>query len=306
MHLDGEGELLEAIHKAIGNDIPIFATLDLHANITKKMITYGNGFFPYDNYSHTDLYDRGYEAAVALVKILRKEIKLCLKMKKLPLLVPSLGTEERPNVDFLNMAHGWERNPKVISVSVVAGFPYADIYESGLSVLTQTNNDIQLAEQIVENIGTEIIKRYKEIIHKTLPIEQAVESAMKSSDNPIVLADISDNLGSGSPGDGTLLLRKLIDMKAKNVGFANMPDSETVEQSVKAGVGVDIRVKLGGKSNYNLGEPIEALATVKTITDGKFINKGPLSHGLMNNIEQTVVLEIDGIKVIVTEKRFQP
>ena len=89
---DGEGELLEAIRKVVGERVPIIATLDLHANITEKMIAHVNGLFPFDNYPHTDLYDRGYEAATYLNKMLHKEVNLMIRTKKLPLLCPSIET----------------------------------------------------------------------------------------------------------------------------------------------------------------------------------------------------------------------
>ncbi len=303
---DGEGELLEAIRQTIGGDVPIVFSLDLHANITEKMIVYANAIFVYDNYPHTDMYDRGYEAASNLVRILRKEIKPVLRMKKLPILAPLLRTDAEPNKSFLDMAHEWEKNPKVISVSLAAGFPYADINEAGFTVLAQTDDDVPLAEQIIEEIGSEIIKRHKELIFKTFPIEQAVKIGMEATEIPVVLADVSDNPGGGSPCDGTELLRKLIEMKAKNVGYAIIVDPETVEQAIKSGVGTEMAVKLGGKSNYDMGEPIEAPAIVETIADGKFVNKGPMSRGLMNNLGRTVVLDINGIEIIVTERKVQP
>jgi len=303
---DGEGELLEAIRKVIGKDIPIVTTLDLHANITEKMVINSNGFFPFDNYPHTDIYARGHEAAINLARMLRKEIKPVIRIKKLPLLSPSLETNKPPHKEFLDMAQSWEENPKVISVSIVTGFPHADIYEGGVTVIAQTNDDIPLAEKIVEKIGRSIIKKHKNFVKKICSIEEAVKIGMEAYEFPVILADGNDNQGGGSPGDGTQLLRKLIEMKAKNVGFANIPDPDTVEKSIKAGVGNSVNVRLGGKSNYNLGEPIEISAIVKTIADGKFINKGPMFKGLQMNVGRTVVLDIDGIEVIVTEGRFQP
>lgn len=303
---DGEGEILEAIRRIVGKDIPIMASLDLHANITKIMALNTNGLFPFDNYPHTDMYDRGYEAAINLARMLRKEIKPVIRIKKLPLLSPSLETDKKPHREFLDMAHNWEENSKVISVSIVTGFPYADIYEGGVTVIAQTNNDVFLAEQIVEQIGRAIMRKHKKFIRKTLSIEEAIKIGMEATETPVVLADVADNPGSGSPGDGTQLLRKLIKMKAENVGFANISDPETVEQAIKAGVGASVNVKLGGKSNYNLGEPIKVSAVVKTIADGKFINKGPMCRGLWNNLGRTVVIDINGIEVIVTERRFQP
>jgi len=303
---DGEGEILEAIRKVIGKDIPIVVTLDLHANITEKMVINANGLFPYDNYPHTDTYARGYEAVINLARMLRKEIKPVIRIKKLPLLSPTLETNKSPYKEFLDMAHYWEENPKVISVSIVAGFPYADIYEGGVTVIAQTNDDVPLAEKIVEEIGRGIIKEHKNFVKKTLSIEEAIKIGMEAPESPVILADVADNTGCGSPGDGTQLLRKLVEMKAKNVGFANIPDPDTVEKSIKAGVGNSVSVRLGGKSNYNLGESIEVSAIVKTITDGRFVNKGPMFKGLHNNVGRTVVLDIDGIEVIVTERRFQP
>jgi microcystin degradation protein MlrC len=305
-HPDGEGLLLESIRETVGGKIPVIATLDLHANITERMIAHVNGLFPYDFYPHTDMYERGYEAASTLVGIIKNNIKPVLKMNKLPLLAPPLRSDEKPNIDFLRMAHEWEKNKKVVSVSIAAGFPYADIYDAGLSVIVQTNNDVKLAQQIVDHMTREIMSRHKEIVQQTLPIEEAIRIGMDATEIPIVLADVSDNTGAGSPGDGTELLKKLIEMKAKNVGFASIYDPETVNLVLNSDVGNNINVILGGKSNYNLGDPIKVIANVKTITDGKFINKGPMMGSVLNNTGRTVVLDINGIEVIVTETRFQP
>jgi len=303
---DGEGELLEAIRQNIGEDIPIMATLDLHSNITEKMCMNVNGLFPFDNYPHTDMYERGYEAAKNMSKMLKKEIHPIIRIKKLPLLMPCLETAKEPYKQFLDMTHSWEENEHVISVSIAAGFPYADIYDAGSSIIAQTNNDAVLAEKIVEQIGNAIMDQHEKFIKKTMPAEEAIDIAMKSDKYPVVLADVSDNPGGGAPCDTTELLRKLIKMKAKNVGYAIIVDPETVKQAIESGVDTEINVRLGGKSNYNFAGPININAIVKTITDGKFINKGPMSHGLKNNFGKTVVLDINGIEVIVTERRFQP
>ncbi|MGI6574942.1 MAG: MlrC C-terminal domain-containing protein [bacterium] len=121
-----------------------------------------------------------------------------------------------------------------------------------------------------------------------------------------MLADVADNPGCGSPGDGTRILQKLLEMNANNVGFALITDPEVVEQAVRAGVRSTINVELGAKVDPIVGEPLTVTAVVKTITDGRFINKGPMRRGFMNDIGRTVVLAINGIEVIVTERRTQP
>ena len=303
---DGEGELIEAIREKVGDDIPIMITLDLHANITEKMFANVNGIFPFDNYPHTDMFERGYEAAENMSRVLKKEINPVIRVKKLPLLMPCLETAKEPYKEFLDIAHSWEKNKHVISVSIVAGFPYADIYDAGSSIIAQTNNDVVLAEKIVEQIGSAIMEQHEKFIKETMLVEDAVSAAMKSDQYPVVLADVSDNPGGGAPCDTTELLRQLIKMEAKNVGYAIIVDPETVKQAIESGVDTKISINLGGKSDYPFAGPISTDATVKTITDGRFTNKGPMAHGLKNNFGKTVVLDINGIEVIVTEGRFQP
>ncbi len=303
---DGEGELLEEIRNLVGDNLPIMASLDMHANLTEKMIKNANGLFPYDNNPHTDLYERGYEAAVNIIKMIRKEIKPVLVMNKLPLLSSCLNTARLPHKEFLDMAHKWEKDPRVISVSILAGFNYADIYEAGMSVLAQTNNDLPLAAKIANKIGDAIMAKHQDFYKEIYSIEEAIKMGIESDVKPVILADVSDNPGGGSPGDGTEILKKLIEKKAQNVGFATIFDPETVEKAIKIGIRNTADFNIGGKSVYNLGKPITTKAIVKTIADGKFINKGPMGHGLMNDVGRTVVLGINGIEVIVNERRFQP
>ncbi len=304
---DGEGELLEVIRSSVGAEIPIMCSLDLHANITGKMVNNANGLYPYRTYPHLDLYERGCEAARNIAKLLRKEINLVTRAKMLPMLIPLLETDKEPQRQFFNMAKEWEKEDRVISVSIATGFPYADIYEAGMTVIAQTDNDAILAEHIVEHIGNEIMAKRQDFTKETLPVEEAVRKGMNASRGPVVLADGADNPGCGSAGDGTHILRCLMNMKAQNTAFASIPDPEVVRQAIDAGVGATIKVKLGGKINPMVtGDPIEAIATVKTIADGIFVNKGPMAQGLRNNIGKTVVLDMGGIEVIVSEKRFQP
>lgn len=303
---DGEGELLEAIREVIGEGVPIITTLDLHANITEKMVRNVNGFFPFDNNPHTDIYERGHEAAKTLAKILRKQIKPVISIKKLPILSPLLETDIEPHKSFLNMIHRWEEDPRVISTSIIAGFPYADIYESGMTIIAQTNDDISLAEHIVNQLGDAILKRHEEFIITAIPIEEAIKNAMDAPEGPIVLGDFADNVGAGAPGDGTHILQKLIEMKANNVGITLIADPETVEKAISAGVGSVVNVTLGGKTNPIAGKPVKTRAVVKTIADGKLIYKGPLFYGQQLGIGRTVLLEIDGVEAVVSERRAQP
>jgi microcystin degradation protein MlrC len=173
-----------------------------------------------------------------------------------------------------------------------------------MTVLVQTDNDPALAEKIANELSDVIMKGRRELVKKTFTAEEAIRQALNEPGGPVVIADVADNPGAGSPGDGTCLLRKMMELGVKNAALALIPDEETVERAVKAGVGARVRVSLGGKG---LNEPpFEAEGTVKTISDGVYVNKGPMKRGLVNHIGRTVTIDFNGIEVIVSERRIQP
>ena len=303
---DGEGELLEALRLVVGYELPIMATLDLHANVTPKMAKLATALFGYDSYPHIDQYDRGCEAAKAMAAVLRGEIKPVMALQQIPILCPLLETAKDPMRGLMTAVHRWEAHPDVICVSLFHGFEWADIYDAGMSVTAITNNDSQLAEKITQDIQNAVFAVRSELTPKMTSIDEAIKQAMEAPVGPIMLSDTADNIGGGGPGDSTHILRRMVEMGANNVGFAIIVDPETVDQAIKAGVRSTISVRLGGKVEPICGEPLQCTAVVKTITDGNYVNKGPMGKGLRLDLGRTVVLSIDGIDVVVTERRIQP
>ncbi|MDR3588144.1 MAG: M81 family metallopeptidase [Negativicutes bacterium] len=303
---DGEGELLETIRQAVGGTIPVIATLDLHANVSDKMVKTADVLIGYDSYPHIDQYDRAYEAANVMGALLRHEIRPVMMMKQIPILCPIMGTDDEPVKALMSLVHRWEKHPEVISVSLFHGFPWSDVYDAGMSVTAVTNNDRQLAERITCEIQDAVLTVRARFLPNATPVEDAIRQGLTAPAGPVILADSADNPGGGGPSDGTHILRKLVEMGAENVGFATITDPEVVDQAIRAGVRSTIDVRLGGKVEAICGEPLECEAVVRTITDGVFINKGPMGQGLKTDLGRTVVLDINGIEVVVSELRYQP
>ncbi len=304
---DGEGLLLEALREAAGRDLPIFITLDLHANVTKKMAELADGIFLFDNYPHTDTYDRGREAAQTLYRTLKGELHPVMGFSQIPVLCPPIPTAVPPARPIYDKAQEYEKLPGVISVSVAYGYFYADIDEMGMAVVAITENDRALANSIAKEFAQFIWERRASFDQPITTVEEGVAEAMAQPQGPVVLADESDNPGGGSPGDSTFTLRCLLDKKAENAAVAVIYDPETVHQAIKAGVGATIEVRLGGKEYPDMmGKPIEGKAYVCMITDGEVVNKGPMATGFVNHLKPTVLLVMDGIEIIVIQTRFQP
>jgi microcystin degradation protein MlrC len=305
--LDAEGDLLRAIRKVVGSSKPIVATLDLHGNVTEAMVKNANAFFPYETYPHIDGYDRGYEAGKCIFKMIQKVISPVMKLRHVPILAQPIETASEPHVELLKKVHEYEANPRVINVAVIHGFAWSDIPEATMSVIAITEDDSRLAEDINNDLANVIWERRDEFKKNFLTPQEAVKCAIEFASGPVIIADAADNPGGGGTGDATFILRALLEARATDVGLALIRDPECVQQAISAGVGTKVKLSLGGKFGPEeiTGGPVEIIATVKTITDGQFFNKGPMMNGLQVNMGQTVVLDADGIEIVVAERHIQ-
>ena len=60
---DLEGDLLSAVRALVGSEIPVVATLDLHAHVTEPMVRCAVALIAWETYPHRDAYDTGGRAA---------------------------------------------------------------------------------------------------------------------------------------------------------------------------------------------------------------------------------------------------
>jgi microcystin degradation protein MlrC len=244
----------------------------------------------------------------ATVDMINGKITPAKAMRKPPMLLPTINmrTTEGPMVKIFDRTFEMEKNPKVINVNVAGGFPYMDTDEAGFSVVVMTNNDMDLAEKYANELADLAWSLRKEFLKPLTPVTTAVERAMNAKSGPIVLADVADNPGGGGSGDGTVILETLIRMRAKDVGFAVIKDPEVVAKAIDAGVGNTISMPVGGKTDKLHGSPVRITGTVKTISDGIFVNKGPMETGSKSHLGKTVLLEVNGIELLVSERKMAP
>jgi len=120
-----------------------------------------------------------------------------------------------------------------------------------------------------------------------------------------VIADGTDNPGGGGYNDTTPVLRALLDARIENVAFGTIYDPGAVQQAMKAGVGAEIEVALGGHTDVSMGAPVKARAVVKMLSDGSFKNDGPMNAGVETSMGPTAVLRIAGIDVVTISNRIQ-
>ena len=120
-----------------------------------------------------------------------------------------------------------------------------------------------------------------------------------------MIADGTDNPGGGGYNDTTPVLQALLDARIENVAYGTIFDPKAVQQAMKAGVGAEIDVELGGHTDESMGKPIRAKAVVKMLSDGTFKNDGPMNAGVETQMGPTAVLRIGGIDVVTISSRVQ-
>jgi microcystin degradation protein MlrC len=198
-----------------------------------------------------------------------------------------------------------EKDPKVISISIFAGFPYADIPDAGLGIYVVTDGDRPLAEALADELAALAWQHRHEFVHRGLPVPEAVRTALAAEGRPIVLADMADNTGGGAAGDGTEILRELVRVGARSTVVACLWDPAAVQECIRAGVGQRLTLDVGGKVDDRHGAPLRVTGVVRTLSDGRFVHKGPMARGLPGRLGATAVLDVNDVKVILISYRWQ-
>jgi len=315
---DGEGPLVAAVRDRVGPDIPIAVTLDLHGNNTDQLVEEADILVSFEEYPHTDTGATGRRAMRFLTQTMRGELNPTMHIERPPVLAlgPKQNTREGPMAEVMELAREYEKRDNVVKVNVFPGFHQADVPSMGCSIPVVADGDPDVAREVSRELATYVWENRRDFIGDYPDPEEAVSEAREildqlgKDDGPIVMADVGDNPGGGGAADGTTVLREMLNQKLTNAGFAIIRDPEVVDACIEAGVGERVTVDLGGKTDDRHGEPIENLDSyVKAITDGEFVNTGPMGTGSENHLGTGVHLKCgheDGVSVIVTENRMQP
>lgn len=301
---DLEADLAVSVRDLVGPELPITASFDLHGNISQTMADALDGTFACHHYPHVDLHERAAEAVALAVRIARDGLKTYTHVASAPLLLPTTTTYTNPGKARLERMLDAERKPGVIDVSWFHGFPYTDVPHVGCYVAVTTENDPELAERIADTLIWELWNDRELFRPDSLSAPEAVSAALQEEAFPVVIHETSDNCGGGAPGDGTHLLRAMLEAKLESACFGFIVDPETAAQAHEAGVGQTIDVMIGGRYDDLHGEPLAARAYVKSLHDGRVIMQA-MFKGAPINLGPMARLVIDDMDVLIASRRSQ-
>lgn len=303
---DGETEILRRVRQIVG-DRPIVVSLDLHGNIAPESFQLATAMVGYRTYPHVDGFENGERCAVLLQKIL-EGTPIYGAFRQLPFMMPSTTqpTTKEPASLLYAYLEQVEKSFDLLSATIMEGFPPSDMPDTGPSVFTYASEQ-RVAEQALEQLYEFILSKEHLFTCELLGWDEAVQRAIqlaKQKQGPVILVDVQDNPGGGSPSDTIWLLESLVRHRAENAAIGLIYDPEVAALAHQAGEGASIEVDIGGKSlegHY----PFHGQFRVVKLWDGDFYGTGPMVKGRLLNFGKMAQLQIDGVRVVISSVRMQ-
>ena len=307
-HLDGDGEVVARLRAALGPDLPIVLTLDLHGNLSERLIQHSTAAVAYRTCPHVDQRECGLRAASLLMRHLRGEVRLKQAIAKPPLIVNIMrhDTSLDPLKSFMDEARALEQKPGVLAVSLLPGFAYADVPQMGPSVVVVTNGDEALARREADGLAERLWQAREKLAAALPDAATAVAQALKTEKKPVVLVETGDNVGGGSAGDSTFILAELLRQGATDsVVCLYAPDE--VQQCARAGVGGEVAFSVGGKVDRQHGDPVAVRGRVRVLHDGTYVEPA-VRHGgkRVNHMGLSALVELEGRNLLVLNTLRHP
>jgi microcystin degradation protein MlrC len=307
---DGEGELLARIRLCVGNDTPVVASLDLHANVTDQMLNNATALVAYRTYPHVDMAETGRRAAKLLRATFERKSALMKAAYRLPFLLPvnSMCTLVDPARSMYEHLERLETG-KVLSLSFAPGFPAADFPECG-PVLWGYGDDSETVDAAVMQLYERMLKEETLWNAEFLDPDAAVAEALRllaepDVNGPVVIADTQDNPGGGADSNTSGMLRALVDADAQDAALGLMFAPDVAARAHDAGVGATLECTLGGKSGVVGDLPFTGQFEVVHLSNGQCSYDGPMMHGMQVDLGPVACLRIGGVSIVVSSTKAQ-
>ncbi len=297
---DCEGDILRRVRAIVGLDVPIGVLLDLHCNITDAMVENADVMIACKEYPHIDFLPRSQELVELIAATAEKKIKPVMAFAPVPML-GFFHTTRQPMRGFVDRIQALEKSGRALSISLAHSFPAGDTAHTSAGVLVVTDGDAAKAKALAETLAKEFFALREEISAPIVSVAACLDQALSEKQGPVVIADVSDNTGGGSPGDSTHILRALIERGVQSAALASIWDPVALDLIKKAGVGGRFPLRLGGKTGPLSGMPVDVMAEVLSIRDVAT----QIVFGGEEKMGPSVAIRCNGIEVIVAEEREQ-
>ncbi len=308
---DGEGSLLERI-RGISPQLPIGVTCDFHCNLTQKMVDNCTALIGYKTYPHVDMYRVGKQIGQVLLDSYDGKCNPTMSFRQVPMLTHTLkqGTDDQPTKSIIRTCLEAEKQEGVLAATFFGGFTLADTPNTGASVLVVTDGNAVLARDTGKGIADLAWQRREDFVYHCGSLDETISQAKKLTSYPVILLDHEDNCGSGGTQDVMTVIKEIVQQRLEDVAVAAIYDPDAVKKMQEVGVGENILISLGGKTDMPSislrGKSLLLEGKVRALTDGHWTVHGPMYTGVEVEMGPTALFETNGIKIIVVSRHHEP
>lgn len=264
---DCEGDLLARVRAIVGPGVVVAAELDPHSHLTPRRVATADILAAFLEFPHTDFEERAGHVVDLALATARGEVRPRMSTFDCRM-VDVFPTSREPMRGFVDRLKAMQGRDGVLSVSFIHGFMAADVPEMGSRVLVVTDDRQEAGDALARSLGEEVRAMRGTTKMPTVdPAGLPLVLARAGGGKPLVLADIWDNPGGGTPGDGTPVLRALLDAGCRSLGVAALWDPMAARLAHAAGRGATVEMRLGGKLHVTSGQPIDGTFEVRCLAD---------------------------------------
>ena len=313
---DPEGTILTMVRGIVGPTVPVVATYDLHANVATADVETIDAYIGYRTNPHLDMRERGIEAAQVLRRLLNG-MKTHLAFARLPIVPPTVtqltgkDATRRPYGELIDLGQQRMHEPayagRIVNVSVMGGFAFADTPFNGLTVVV-TATDAEAANALTREIAEAAWARRDRFRPQLTLLDDAVKLALDTADRSapaLIFADVADNPGGGGRGNTMWILQAFLDARVQDalVGVIHDPALAAEAHHLGAGTTFTARFNRGGGDEFS--KPFSTPATVRRLLNGAVRGRRGIYADNTLHLGPSAALDLGGITVVVLSNRYQ-
>lgn len=298
---DCEADIIAHVRRMAGPKAIIGCELDPHAHLSREMVEKADVLVAYKEYPHTDIVARAHDLVDLCARAFKGEIRPVAAVVDTNMIVP-IHTSRDPGRAFIDKISALEGKDGVLSISAIQGFATGDVPSMGTKVLVYSDGDAAAAEALARELADELVSVRDKLRVNYLTVDDALDHALTEGPTPVILADRSDNPGSGAAGDSTFILRRLLERKITDVAMGPLWDPIAVQIAFAAGIGARLALRIGGKISPMSGDPVDVSCQVKALQRDHLMTG---QAGEPVAVGDAALIEFDGIDCVLVSNRVQ-
>ena len=302
---DCEGDLTQRVRELVGSAVPIGVELDLHCHLTQQLIDHADAVVTFKEYPHVDPGERADELFQIIADATEGKTKPVTSLYDCRM-IGVYHTTREPVKSFVAKMQALEGQDDVLSISLGHGFPWGDVPDLGTRMLVVTDNQPAKGAALAKQLGDEFYAMRDHVQPTYHTIDAAIDEALATTGQPVVLADVADNSGGGAPNDSTFILRRFLERGIGNVAIGCFWDPIVVAVAMELGEGVTTDLRIGGKMGPMSGAPVDLRVRIGKIAQNATQIFGPGTGKLGDSVALHGPNGIDLVAITHRTQTFSP